>query len=119
MKEQQREAAGRGAALERTRFAGLEPADMHQERIAVGTEKRAAFARAANLELGSLGPKKSDLGKVLLASAMKRATSVSNGWLAERRNMGEPASVSQFVRRCLPTETGRNAVERLLAKAQR
>lgn len=37
--------------------------------------------------------------KVKLAAAMKAATSVSNGWLAHRLNMGQPASVSQFVRR--------------------
>jgi hypothetical protein len=37
--------------------------------------------------------------KVRLAAALKRTTSVSNGWLAERLQMGQPASVSQFVRR--------------------
>jgi len=30
---------------------------------------------------------------------MKARTSVSNAWLANRLAMGEPASVSQFVRR--------------------
>ena len=30
---------------------------------------------------------------------MKAATSVSNRWLARRLHMGEPASVSQYVRR--------------------
>ena len=30
---------------------------------------------------------------------MKRATSVSNGWLAERLAMGPAASASQYVRR--------------------
>jgi len=36
---------------------------------------------------------------VLLASLMKQTSSVSNSWLAERLSMGQPASVSQFVRR--------------------
>jgi hypothetical protein len=30
---------------------------------------------------------------------MKATTSASNGWLAERLQMGEPASVSEYVRR--------------------
>ncbi len=30
---------------------------------------------------------------------MKLATSVSNGWLVERLQMGLPATVSQYVRR--------------------
>ena len=37
---------------------------------------------------------------------MKQTTSVSNGWLAERLQMGQPASVSQYVRR----EEARSAV---------
>ena len=46
-----------------------------------------------------MGARKSSPEKVQLAALLKSATSVSNGWLAERLNMGEPASVSQFVRR--------------------
>ncbi|HYP17103.1 MAG TPA: hypothetical protein VEQ65_07810 [Opitutus sp.] len=34
-----------------------------------------------------------------LAALMRAKTSGSNGWLAERLDMGEPASVSQFARR--------------------
>lgn len=37
--------------------------------------------------------------KVAIAALMKAATSVSNGWLAERLDMGPAASVSQYVRR--------------------
>jgi hypothetical protein len=36
---------------------------------------------------------------VRLAAILKRMSDVSNGWLAQRLAMGEPASVSQFVRR--------------------
>jgi hypothetical protein len=36
---------------------------------------------------------------VRIAALMKATTSASNGWLAERLQMGEPASVSQYVRR--------------------
>lgn len=53
---------------------------------------------ALGISLESLGAKKSSSGKVQLAALLKSATSVSNGWLAERLEMGQPASVSQFVR---------------------
>jgi hypothetical protein len=39
------------------------------------------------------------LAAVRPAAVMKEVTGVSNGWLAERLQMGRPASVSQFVRR--------------------
>jgi len=37
--------------------------------------------------------------KVRLAAAMKMATSASNGWLAGRLSMAQPATVSPYVRR--------------------
>lgn len=43
--------------------------------------------------------KKGDLKKVRCAAQVKRLTSVSNGWIAERLEMGHPASVSQHVHR--------------------
>lgn len=46
-------------------------------------------------ELESL--KKSDSRKVLCAALLKRRTSVSNEWIAERLAMGHPASMSQHV----------------------
>jgi REP element-mobilizing transposase RayT len=43
--------------------------------------------------------KKSDPRKVLCAALLKRRTSVSNEWIAERLAMGHPASMSQHVNR--------------------
>jgi REP element-mobilizing transposase RayT len=62
-------------------------------------EKLQAAARALNVKLSSLGARKSSPEKVRLAAVMKEVTDVSNGWLAKRLQMGQPASVSQFVRR--------------------
>ena len=56
-------------------------------------------AKALGVNLAELPSRKSAPEKVVLAAIMKHATSVSNRWLAERLAMGEPASVSQFVRR--------------------
>lgn len=58
-------------------------------------------AEAFALDLAALPEKKSDDVKVRTAAVMKLSTSVANGWLAERLGMGQPASVSQFVRRFL------------------
>lgn len=113
-RELRQQAARRGAELDR--FAGLDPVEAQAERRAGWEEQLVAFAARAQIDLTRLPAKKSEPGKVLLAAAMKRTTSVSNGWLAERLGMGEPASASQFVRRLLLTEEGQGAVGHLLAR---
>lgn len=56
-------------------------------------------ARRRKIDLTELPAAKSAREKVELAAMMKATTDVSNGWLAEQLAMGQPASVSQFVRR--------------------
>lgn len=56
-------------------------------------------ARTLRIKLENLPEQKSAAAKVMLAALLKATTSVSNGWLARRLKMGEPASVSQYVRR--------------------
>jgi len=72
------------------------------------------FARRAGIDLAKLPAQKSAPEKAMLAAAMKRSTSVSNAWLADRLKMGQPASASQFARRFLLTKEGARGVERLL-----
>ena len=57
------------------------------------------LTRESKSDLGKLPPKKSADEKVFPAAAMKKTCSVSNRWLAERLQMGQAASVSQFARR--------------------
>ncbi len=72
----------------------------HQEvRAAVWERRLQGVATAVGVDLAALPSKRSSAEKVKLAAAMKARTSVSNRWLAERLDMGEPASVSQYVRR--------------------
>lgn len=113
-KEMRKEMAMRGAELER--YSGLEPGEVAQEREAQWEEKLQALAKAAKLDLKKLGPRKSAPGKVRLAAALKRSTSVSNGWLAARLAMGKPASVSQFTRRHLLTKDGLAEIDELLSR---
>ncbi len=98
-KEMREEARERGASLDRVRFSGLEKEEVLAEREAVWEEKLQRTALEAKVDLGRLPARKSAPEKVLLAAVLKQTTSVSNGWLALRLEMGRPASVSQFVRR--------------------
>lgn len=114
--EMRKAAAQRGAELDR--YAGLEPDLVHAERREAWEDRLQRLAKAGRIDLTALGPRKSHPDKVLLAATLKRSTSVSNRWLAERLQMGEPASASQFVRRMLLREDGRTAVERLLSRVK-
>ena len=66
----------------------------------------------------SVPMKKSHEDKVRLAAAMKSASSAPNGWLAERLKMGQPASVSQFVRRWMQDARRRAETHELLSRVK-
>lgn len=83
----------------RFELLGADRAAQQEARAELWEEKLRIFAKALGVDLDKLPATKSAPEKVKLAAAMKEATSVSNGWLAERLHMGEPASVSQYVRR--------------------
>ena len=100
------------------RFTGLEPDELKVERSLLWEESLQAYAHELGVNLDKLGPRKSDPEKVRLAAAMKTGTSVSNGWLAERLAMGQPASVSQFVRRWLAEPKRRRDTEAALSKVK-
>jgi REP element-mobilizing transposase RayT len=106
----------RGAELER--LTGLEPAVVRTEREASWEERLGLLAKAAKVDLSRLPPPKSHPDKVRLAAALKQSTSVSNGWLAARLGMGQPASASQFVRRHLLRPEGRAAIANLLSRVK-
>ena len=114
--DMRREMAAKNAELER--FAGLEPEAVKAERIELWEERLLALAKAAKIKLAALPARKSHPDKTLLAAALKQSTSVSNGWLSERLQMGRPASASQFARRWLLTTAGRKATQQLLSKVK-
>jgi REP element-mobilizing transposase RayT len=94
----QRDLAAQVGKLEEVRLLGAGPVTP-EWREDDWEEKLRRAARILKIDLGGLPGKKSDSGKVLLAAVMKAGTGASNGWLAGRLAMGQPASVSQFVRR--------------------
>ncbi len=100
------------------RFAGLEPGAARTEREVVWEERLLALADCEKIDLARLPAQKSHSDKVRLAAALKQSTSVSNGWLAQRLGMGQPASASQFVRRYLLNREGRSATAQLLSRVK-
>ena len=52
----------------------------------------------------------------MLAAVLKRTTSVPNGWLARRLEMGQAATASQGARRWLMNEENYSEIERLIVQ---
>jgi REP element-mobilizing transposase RayT len=109
----------RGADLERFAVLGTDRTAQRAMREEVWEEKLVAAAKGLGIEMRKLPMQKSAVDKVRLAAAMKLSTSASNGWLAERLQMGRPASVSQFVRRLrLAGGTARPGIQRALSRVK-
>lgn len=101
----------------RFELLGADGAASRELRETIWEEKLQQAAAALGISLKKLGSRKSSPEKVQLAALLKSATSVSNGWLAERLAMGQPASVSQFVRRFHLRGAGdKSAFKRALSK---
>ena len=98
-KEMRKELAESGATRGRFELLGADAEAHRAMQQEVWEEKLGAAAKALGCPLAKLTGRKSDPRKVRIAALMRVATSASNGWLAERLQMGEPASVSQYVRR--------------------
>jgi REP element-mobilizing transposase RayT len=108
----------KGIGLDLARYSGLGPEEIAAEKVAGWEDRLAALARAAKIDLGSLPPRKSAREKVLLAAAMKQITSVSNGWLGERLQIGKPATVSQFVRRWSEDPKRKRQLQELVSRVK-
>jgi putative transposase len=97
--ELKQELLGIGGDRGSLELLGADHAAHREARESIWEEKLQVAAKALSLQLDQLPANKSAREKLMLAAVMKAATSVSNGWLAERLRMGRPSSVSQFVRR--------------------
>ena len=75
-------------------------ADREAHRVArseLWEERLQSLATGLGFELERLPAKKSAVEKLWLAAALKHITSVSNGWLATRLQMGAATSVGSLV----------------------
>ena len=84
-----------GEELEGTTLLGADKVSWREEMALAWEKKLQDAARVAEIDLVALPVRRSAPEKVRLAAVMKATTSVSNGWLAQRLGMGQPASVSQ------------------------
>lgn len=78
---------------------GGDAAAVRHARGELWEHKLKAIAEAAGIELARLPAAKSAPPKVLLATLLKKVSSVSNPWLGQRLDMGGPCSVSSLVSR--------------------
>lgn len=100
-------------------LAGADRASHREIRALAWEDTLVTLAAAAKVDLTKLPAKRSAPEKVLLAAVMKQATSVSNGWLADRLQIGLAATVSQYVRRLRLAGGDRTPqFQRLLSKVQ-
>ncbi len=92
----------------RTRFVlvGADRVAIRQARAAYWEEKLRSLAQVHAIDLAELPRKKSAREKLLLAAAMKEATSVTLGWLAERLQMGATDSVASLLTRFRTRNSG-------------
>jgi REP element-mobilizing transposase RayT len=97
--ELRKELLAGGAAATRFELLGADSVAHRELKAELWEERLQAAARALGLDLGALPPRKSAADKVRLAALVRASSSVTNGWLARRLQMGAPASVSQYVRR--------------------
>jgi len=81
-----------GADAERLELLGSDREAHDEARGGIWEEKLRAAAAALRVSLEALPTKKSAAEKVQLAALMKTTTSVSNGWLAKRLEMGKPGA---------------------------
>ena len=112
MREEARRA---GRELGRQRYVGLSREDLQRERARVWEEALVAFAAKAQLDLRALPKRASDPLKLLVASALKQTTSVSNCWLAEWLKLGSVNSVGPWLQRWRQEPSYGKSLARLLS----
>lgn len=114
-----RELAGKEDGRGRFELLGVDREAQKEARAELWEEKLGVAANALGMTLDGLPARKSAPEKVRLAALMKQSTSVSNGWLAARLQMGVPGSVSQYVRRFQRRgETDQRAFKKVLSIIQ-
>jgi len=93
------ELVAQSSIQERFELLGADRAAHVTARAELWEERLQSLAAGFGVAVSALPTKKSAEEKLRLAAAMKHITSVSNGWLAERLQMGATTSVSSFLHR--------------------
>jgi len=88
-----------GAGTGRFALLGADREGQRAAKEALWEEKLGQAAQSLEVDPERLPVRKNAPEKVKLAAVLKAGTSVTNVWLARRLAMGEPATVSQYIRR--------------------
>ena len=99
----------RGADLDR--FPGVEPEEARAERVQSWEEVFSDWHSRRELTMAQLPALKSHRDKALHAAVMKATSCVSNSWLSQRLDMGDPHPPVSLRRRFMLTPEGRAQVE--------
>jgi len=78
---------------------GADRAGQMQARQTTWEKTLRKLAQKAQIEMNALAARRSAPEKMFLAAALKKVTSVSNHWLAERLQLGKTSSVASLIRR--------------------
>ena len=113
-KDMKDEALKRGAFSDRERFEGLGKDEIKEARQVYWEDVLKHAAKLARIDLNHLPTPKTAPEKSLLAAVLKQCTSASNGWLAEKLEIGKPATASQCARRWLLKNDSQKKVERIV-----
>jgi len=81
------------------RFEGMSSDDWATERSLIWQDALERIVRETKVDLTKLGNRTAEPNKLLIAYLLKMTTDASNLWITERLGMGQPATVSQNVRR--------------------
>ena len=85
--------------LEHFELLGADREAVREARVEWWEDRLRTLAAASDIDLKELPRKKSAIEKLTLAAAMKRTTSVSLAWLAQRLQMGATDSVASLLTR--------------------
>jgi REP element-mobilizing transposase RayT len=114
LKDMKDEALKRGASLDRERFEGLGKDEIKGARQVYWEDVLNQAAQLASIDLNQLPAPKMAPEKSILAAILKQSTSAPNGWLAEKLEIGQPATASQCARRWLLNKDQKRKVERIV-----
>lgn len=116
LKAMKNEALERGSELDRECYEGLEKEEIQDARQLYWEDLLEHAAQLARIDLNQLPIPKTAPEKSMLAAVMKQCSSVPNGWLADRLEIGKAATASQCARRWLLKPDQRKRVERIVKR---
>ena len=113
LREMKDEAINRGVRLDMERFEGLEPGEIKDARELHWEDLLSKAAELLGIDLKQLPAAKMAPEKSCLAAVMKQASTAPNRWIADKLEIGNPATASQCAHRWQQNKDQKLKVERI------